>query len=437
MRTAFSVGISASALLLLVALLGKNVAIRRSMGGVWSFCAVAVVALGANAVIAGLPGRTSYPLGLTAVAFLVLACAAARPDDVVGGSHKWQRLGWWTYGVLLIWCFVVDVTVGIGMVGDRWMTYGAALIIWVGTGLLAGTASLRPDAFAYTSATLLALMTVPTVVVNSFWTSCSTQFDKCSPAGALFRSFATSENYIAIVAAFTLVSALTALRGAVRILAMLNAAIVIVATGSRTGMIAVLVSAAVALALAMYRRHLRRLARLPAAMCFAAAAATVLVAAYLLFTADRETLSKRGAIWLAVRSHIEGHLIEGVGVSKWALLEDLGESPQHFFHSGYALALFSGGLVAMTIFGAWLCCLLRSARGVEGVNVMVPLVALFSVYSLTEVIWNPLAVDGLTWLAVSLSCLCGDRGPVVGSAVEQGQKGEPLTAPQGASVSLP
>jgi hypothetical protein len=34
------------------------------------------------------------------------------------------------------------------------------------------------------------------------------------------------------------------------------------------------------------------------------------------------------------------------------------------------------------------------------------------VYSTTEVIWNPLAFDGLSWLAVGLTCLIGSTSAI-------------------------
>ena len=131
----------------------------------------------------------------------------------------------------------------------------------------------------------------------------------------------------------------------------------------------------------------------------------VLFAVYQIYTADPGTLSRRGSIWIAVREALDGWALTGIGVSKWAALQDIGESPQHFFHSTYALFLFAGGAIAVVLF--WLVELL-DAPGVGRWTIAprsgAALVVLVLVYSQTEVIWNPLAVDGLTWIYVLLTC---------------------------------
>jgi hypothetical protein len=413
-KALFSVAISATALLLLIGLARRHAAMRAGLGGGWCYLSVIVITLGTNISIAAFPGRTSYPLGIAALLFFACACAASRMNDVIGGSDRWQRAAWWIYGTILAWCFTVDVVVGAGVVGERWITYAAAGVVWLGTGLLAGTMQLQPVGIAYAAAALLGSMSLPTVVVPAFWTPCNEQFDKCSPAGELFRSFASSENYVAVVAAFVLVGATVALRGGLRVLAILNAAVVLAASGSRTGLVAVVAALGAVAVLGLLRHWRRPVARMSKRACFCAAASAVVTAVWLIFSAEPQTLSKRGSIWLAVRGHVEGHLLEGVGVSKWSYYQGIGESPQHYFHSSYALALFAGGLVAVALIGAWCFCIVRSARGVGNVAVVAPLVVLLVVDSLTEVIWNPLAVDGLTWLVVVMGCATW-AGPVVGA----------------------
>jgi hypothetical protein len=405
----FGAAISGSALLLLLSLLRHHTAVRAGLGGGWRSSAIVVIALGASLSTAVFPGRTSYPLGLTATLFLLCACGASRLDDVLGGRSAWQRRGWAAYGAIIGWSFVVDLVTREGIVGDRWITYAAAATVWAGTGLLAARVALPPAGIAYAGATLLALMTLPAYFVDSFWTSCNQEFEKCSPAGQLFRSFASSENYVAIVAAFTFVCSIAALRGLLRLLAIFNSFVVLVATGSRTGLVAVGAALGVMLLLGFFRRWRSPVDRVPRAACLLMSATAVVAATYLMFSADQNTLSRRGSIWLAVRSHIDGRVITGLGVSKWSYLQGVGESPQHFFHSGYALALFSGGIIAVVLLGIWFFCLLRGAVGVSIVMAVVPLTTLFMVYSMTEVIWNPLAVDGLTWLAVGLSCVSRAR----------------------------
>ena len=144
-------------------------------------------------------------------------------------------------------------------------------------------------------------MTLPAVAADSFWTPCNQLFEKCSPAGQLFRSFVSSENYIAIVAAFTFIAALSALRGVLRILAITNSGVVLVATGSRTGMVAVVAAVGVIALLALLRRRGSPVDRVPRALALLMSAAAVSAALALIFSATTNTLSKRGSIWIAVR----------------------------------------------------------------------------------------------------------------------------------------
>ena len=266
MKALFAAGISGTALLLLFGLLYDRRNLRVALGGGWWLTALAVLVFGANLSIALFPGRTSYPLGATVLLFLVCACVASRLDDVLGGRSAWQRAAWGLHGALVGWCFVVDLTTRPGVVGDRWITYAVAAILWLGTGLLAAGITLRPAGLAYAGAALLVFMTLPAVAADSFWIPCNQLFEKCSPAGQLFRSFVSSENYIAIVAAFTFIAALSALRGVLRILALANSGVVLVATGSRTGMVAVLAALGVLALLALLRRRGSPVDRVPRAL---------------------------------------------------------------------------------------------------------------------------------------------------------------------------
>ena len=91
-------------------------------------------------------------------------------------------------------------------------------------------------------------------------------------------------------------------------------------------------------------------------------------------------------------------------MSKWAALQDIGQSPQHFFHSSYALVLFAGGAIAVLLLWLWSYSMLRARALDDRPRSGAALVVLILAYSQTEVIWNPLAVDGLTWIYVLLTC---------------------------------
>ncbi len=78
------------------------------------------------------------------------------------------------------------------------------------------------------------------------------------------------------------------------------------------------------------------------------------IALTLLFTATPSTLSNRGNIWTSALAALEGQYAFGLGLDRWEPLTQLGYLPEHFPHNGYLLILFSGGVVALLLFFAFL-----------------------------------------------------------------------------------
>lgn len=432
MRSLFGVAISLLALATFGTVLWRRQFVVRLMGGTTPFLAMTTLAVGGNATLVVLPsdGPRSQALVLVAGAFVALASLTTSWTSVPGGVDRRQRNAWWTLGALLAWCFFADAFVAGGIYGSaRWFTYAAALAIWVGVGALASRAPMTPAGFAYLSAIVLSVMTLPAAVDDAAWGPCATgTFEKCSPAGALYRSFAVSENYIAILAAFALVAALTSLRGRDRAVIATHAAVTLVASGSRTGALSVGATLGVVILLrVLYQRGTKRTnaaapRTAPVLGLALAVAAMGAVAVRLVLTASPEAFSRRGAIWGAVRAPLDEHPATGVGLSKWTYYQEFGDSPQHFFHSAYAMLLFAGGFVGCALFCSWLFWIMAAASRGSYFLPVFALTTLLAVYSATEVVWNPLAIDGLTWIAVGLSCIgtarfCnGQRGPVAPGA---------------------
>jgi O-antigen ligase len=91
--------------------------------------------------------------------------------------------------------------------------------------------------------------------------------------------------------------------------------------------------------------------------------------------------------------------------------QGIGQSPQHYFHSSYALVLFGGGLVGLALLTCWSYLVLRGVAGDgRAVTAVAPTVLLL-VYGLTEVVWNPVAFDGLSWMFVAVLCTGSCRRP--------------------------
>jgi hypothetical protein len=360
-------------------------------------------ALAANVASLVLVGHSSPLLGACALVLLGFGILRARRDTVLGGPDRLRRRAWAVTGVLIVWSGAVDLAVGAGIVGGRLPAYGGAVLTWLAVGLIAGTGTFSVRAVCYVGLVLLSAMTVPTIGLESWWTTCHVgDLDKCSVVGALFRGPAESENYIAILASLTAVAAQVGFRGRARLGTMAYCGLILVVTGSRTGLVTAAFMGIYCLVAQRWDRQ-TPLARMPVLGALSISSTAVAFATYQIYAADPGTLSRRGSIWIAVREAIDGRAVTGIGVSKWSALQSIGESPQHFFHSTYALFLLAGGLVAMALFGLWSYAMLRAGVLDGRAWSCAALVVWVLAYSQTEVIWNPFAVDGLSWIFLMLT----------------------------------
>ncbi|MFG1655483.1 O-antigen ligase family protein [Micromonospora chersina] len=391
------------------------VATRRKIAAAFGDGRTALALVGfvvlANAAPALAGEHSSALIGLLVLGLLAWVVGTGG-RDVRGPSDGWLRLAWWTVAVLLLWCLAVDAIVGAGLYGSRLVSYAAAGLFLLAGLLVAARTAVTTRALAYTGLAVLALLTIPTVFSGtSAWRTCTGgQLEKCSLAGALFKSFFESENYVAMVATFTLVAALCAMRRRELLVTATLCLLVIVATGSRTSYLA-LAAGAAWLAGSYLLERWRRFERIPLVLSAGLVVVFGAAATYLMWSADRSTLSNRGNIWVHARDYIAERKVTGVGVSKWYYLRDVGEAPTHFFHSGYVLAIFAGGFIALVIWGIWASALLHGrVRDGRAFTAKAPVV-LFLVYSVTEVVWNPLSVDGLSWIFLLLMLIRAAGSP--------------------------
>ncbi|MET7708478.1 O-antigen ligase family protein [Micromonospora sp. NPDC005413] len=382
------------------------VRIRRTVAAAFGDPASAVALVGfavlTNAAPALAGDRSSVLVGVLVVGLLAWLVLSGR-GVLRGPSDVWLRISLAMAGGLLAWCASIDVVTGAGIYGSRLPAYGAAGLLLLAVWLMAARTAVSVRAMAYTGLAVLALLTIPTAVYGQSWRACTGgNLEKCSVAGALFKSFYNSENYAAMLASFTLVAAFCAMRRAELVATASFCLLVIVATGSRTSYLAI-GAVGVWMLGALLVQRLRPHPRIPFALCVALVVGALTAVTYLMWSASKTTLSNRGNIWIAAREYISGREAVGVGVSKWYYLQDIGVAPTHFFHSGYVLVIFSGGLVALTLFGLWMATLLhRSVEDGQAFTAKAPVVLLI-VYSFTEVVWNPLSVDGLTWIVLLLA----------------------------------
>ncbi|MEU4642403.1 O-antigen ligase family protein [Micromonospora sp. NPDC023814] len=378
---------------------------RRRVAASFGEGAAAVALIGfavltnAAPVLAG--ERSSALIGLLVLCLLAWLIVSGR-RSLRGPADIWLRISLLMIGALLAWCFAVDSLVGAGLYGSRLAAYAASALLLVALVLMSRRTALNTRALVFMGLAVLSIMTIPTLFTGQAWRACTAgKLEKCSVAGALFKSFYDSENYVAMLASFTLVASLCAMRRLELLATVSFCLLIIVATGSRTSYLSLAAAGVWVLGSLVLERR-RQFFRINFALCVALVVAALALATYLTWSASKTTLSNRGNIWMAAREYIAGAEATGAGVSKWYYLRDIGEAPTHFFHSGYVLVIFSGGLVALTLWGLWAATLLHGpVTDGRAFSAKAPVVLLV-VYSFTEVVWNPLSVDGLSWIYVAL-----------------------------------
>ncbi|WP_327039215.1 O-antigen ligase family protein [Micromonospora maris] len=420
MTTLFAVLLSAGGLVAAGWLIHARRAVVAAFGSGTNAVAFLGFVVLANAAPAIAGEHSSALIGLLVLALVGWLVAVGR-RRLWAPPEFWRRICLGLAAALLVWCLGVDLLSGDGVYGSRMPAYATAGLLLVAAWLMAAGTAVSLRAMAYAGLAVLSVLTIPTAVYGQAWRACTGgQLEKCSVAGALFKSFYNSENYVALIASFTVVAAACALRGAERVAVLAFGLLIIVATGSRTSYLALAAAGVWVLGAVLLQRR-RPYPHINLALCTALVVGAAATATYLTWSASRTTLSNRGNIWVHVREYIAGSEATGVGVSKWYYLRDIGEAPYHFFHSGYVLAIFSGGFVGLALLTFLLAALLRAPVADGRAFTAKAPVALFVVYSFTEVVWNPLSVDGLTWIFVLMVLITStsgatDSAPVAASA---------------------
>lgn len=242
------------------------------------------------------------------------------------------------------------------------------------------------------------------------WRACD-QY-KCGVFGGMLTGPYTSENYlaqqVAIIAILFIVS--NGVRRATPLLAL--TAVWLVATESRTSQYALLAAVSTALLLAAVRRAVilrdggagRRLFLSLIPLVF------ILAAGYLVFNVSPTEFSTRGNVWIQAVALIEQNPILGLGISRWGEYADMGYFSGHFPHSLYVFVAFAGGIIGLVLLYNWVRSALVNAVDREGrLDAPLALAVVFLTVGLFEVVTNPIAVDGTTWIPLALMSL----GPTI------------------------
>ena len=243
-------------------------------------------------------------------------------------------------------------------------------------------------------------------IVDEPWRACD-QF-KCGVLDQLLLGQFTSENYLGELAAIALLVFLFNYRGSTRISGLLLTTIVLAGTGSRTSQTAALAGVILGLiVIARQRRTLRvgspsnrAIAR---GLVWGVVAGSMVAGVALLYVASPGSFSNRASIWSRGVAVLGDMWPLGLGNEAWVAYQATGVLPDHYPHSQYLLLLFWGGLVGLGLFGVAIAVsVIESADYPPALPSCVAMAACLILLGFTEAFWNPLAVDGHSFMILTV-----------------------------------
>lgn len=246
--------------------------------------------------------------------------------------------------------------------------------------------------------------------------------DKCSVFGSLLQGPYASENFLSVVAGSLFFLSLTLRRDALSLVSAAAAGMTLLAAGGRGSMLAVALGVLVAAVLLFPRSRewvagwgttRRRGAALLTTCTFAAVALALIV------RSNTSDFSRRGNVWRRGLNAVREEWFLGAGLSRWDGYEGVAAVSHHYPHSQYLLILFSAGLVGLGLYALVMASVLSSALVLATASTsgawLVGHVAFLLTVGLVEVVFNPLSVDGLSWVLIAhvLPVAGSDQRPTV------------------------
>lgn len=253
-------------------------------------------------------------------------------------------------------------------------------------------------------------LTIPGLMVPfgpSSWRPCDDT--KCGVFDGMLTGWYPSENFIGLQVAFIVLLHLVTF-GLKRSLYVLPlAAIWLLATESRTSqyalMSALVVSVVLKVGPRILKTHPKRVDGLTKRLLLALVPlGFVAMGIYLAMVSERADFSGRGWVWQNAMTALQGREIAGLGLDTWDLYQETGRLPAHLGpHSIYVFLAFSGGIVALALFVLFVRqAMVLSLRREGALFPGLPIGVAFLVLGLLEVVWNPAAIDGFTWIPLAL-----------------------------------
>ena len=247
-------------------------------------------------------------------------------------------------------------------------------------------------------------------VVNYGYALRDCRLDKCGLLGHLYYGIFTDENTLAVIMAVALPCIFLAFSGKSRLWLTLYVAGMVVATGSRSGLFAAVVTVAVLL---LTRPRLTRALQPGAAMCvrLVALGGTMVGVALPLMAFEPGTFTGRAGLWELARQQLSQSIWWGLGGKAWSANVNSGlitADQAYSVHNQWLEAGYTGGVVGfalLVLLAAVMAATGRSERPALSLVVLLPVIVL-------GIFERPLAftsLDVFTWIFPAVFLALPDR----------------------------
>jgi hypothetical protein len=333
------------------------------------------------------------------------------------------RLAVYASPILAAVLFMVNATMnpGLPLIESMGRLLGVLYLILIVTFCVVSRLTISQAAHAITLAVLSTLVLAP--LGGDAWRACD-QF-KCGPFGAIYTGPFASENGLAIIVAVGILSLLGSWHSRSSWLVIVPFLLTIFATESRTSQLALAVALCIWGVLVFWKSSSAMGARSSLGVWLLVIGGLFVTGLVMVYTSSPSAFSNRGNIWLRGTRALGDNWIFGLGLDRWTYLQNIGYMPGLFPHSQYLLILFSGGILGIFLLFLLFAAPLRRSFAVENERRYIVAYVLFlCVLGLTEVFWNPIAIDGQTFLVIPL-IVSALRGSTYVS-VDERNRGRPL-----------
>lgn len=245
------------------------------------------------------------------------------------------------------------------------------------------------------------------------WIDCRAEFDKCTAVGKIYSGVFESENVLALFTTVVLILTFLVPRYTGRNFHRMVLISIILLTGSRAPLVAMIAGATFAAALMLTAKRPQRHAewRIPSMPLTALIGTASLAAVLLTRRATGGAFSNRGYVWSEIWARLDSSWVSGIGLPTFRDLSDAGHFRGHYPHSQYLLMFVAGGLALVIFYVFFLIAIGRSLRAPRRCELFRPLwlLCFVTVYGSVETLWNPASLDPYVWLIVVLIAVAGEH----------------------------